>query len=268
MFAHVGAHLPGSTVGAATNGRIRWLETVMRSAATVAECSGGTRLTSIPDVYACLARRLREQDHPGEGQVEGLLNQYEEIDGEVQVLGEGHMFWLVHPSVFWTSPLLCPLCHSEQSAHSSCLGWAGGEPYERVACAATVPPRCLCQHAEVESAQKTARTASFTPLLDTATQPLLLPSLKEWELNEARLEGQVLEKLLRFVEEHDLFRLLNLTADELSLACPTIERLCQQQQERLEDRRAELEDQNLVLLEMQQPLAQQTEPGQEKGGEA
>ncbi len=269
MVVSVAAGLPGSTVVVATNGRIRWSETVMRTAATVAACSGGKWYTSIPEAYACLARQLREQNRPREGQVFDLLSQNEEMYGDVQDVGEGHFLWLVHPSTFWAPPLLCPLCHSEQSAHSACPGLPGGEPCERPVCAASTPLCCLCRQAQAGSAETAPPIASFVPLVDMATLPHLLPDLlviKDRELDEAQLEAQVLDKLQRFVEEHDLFRLLGLTEEELRLAYPVIERLCLQQQERLEGRRAELEEQKQTLLELQQQLARAARSGQEEGG--
>lgn len=271
MIAYIAAGLTGSTVVVATNGRIRWPETVMRTAATIAECSGGKWYTSNPEVYACLARQLQEQDLPGEEQVYDLLKQNEELYGDVQDAGEGHFLWLIHPSTFWSSPLLCSQCHTEQSAHSACPGQPGGEPCGRSACAASAPLCCRCQQSEGASSQNASPAASFVPLVDAATLPKLLPdllSIKDRELGELQLETQILDKLQRFVEEHDIFRLLGLTEEELRLAYPVIERLCLQQQERLEERRAELEEQKQTLLELQQQLAQQAEAGQEEGGQA
>jgi hypothetical protein len=271
MIASVAAGQPGSTVVVATNGRIRWPESVMRTAATVAACSGGKWSTSVADVYASLARQLPEQDRPGEGQVEDLLSQNEERYGDVQDVGEGRVLWLVHPSTFWAPPRLCPLCHSEQSAHGACPGLPGGEPCERPVCAASTPLCCLCRQAEAGGAETAPPITSFVPLIDMAALPHLLPDLlaiKDRELAETQLEAQVLEKLLRFAEEHDLFRLLGLTEEELRLAYPVIERLCLLQQERLDDRRAELEEQKQTLLEMQQQLAHTAAAGQEEGGQA
>ena len=207
MIAHVAAGLTGSTVVVATNGRIRWPETVMRTAATIAECSGGKWYTSIPEAYACLARQLQEQDLPGEGQVYDLLRQNEELYGDVQDAGEGHFLWLVHPSAFWSSPLLCPQCHTERSAHSACPGQPCGEPCRRPACAASAPLCCRCRQSEAASSQNASPAASFVPLVDAAILPKLLPDLlaiKDRELGELQLEAQVLDKLQRFVEEHDL----------------------------------------------------------------
>ena len=268
MILSVYSAQPGSTVVVATNGRIRWPETVLRTAASVATCSGGKWYTSIPDVYACLAWQLQEQALPGEGQVFELLSQNEEMYEDVRDEGSGHFLWHVHPSAFWSPPLLCSLCHTEQSAHSACPGQLEGSPCGRPVCAASAPLCCLGQPAEAESAQRATSTASFVPLVDPTTLPLLLPDLlaiKDRELGELQLEGQVLDKLQRFVEEHDMFQLLVLTEEELHLAYRVIEQLCQQQQERIEDRRAALGEQKQTLLEPQQQLARDTEAGQREG---
>ncbi len=89
MIANVHAALPGRTLVLATNGRIRWPETVLRIAATVAECRGGKWYTPIPAVYACLARQFLFLELPEAGQVEVLLRQNEELYGDVQDAGVG-----------------------------------------------------------------------------------------------------------------------------------------------------------------------------------
>ena len=125
MIANGYPALPAGTVVRATNGRIRWPETVLKTAATVAGCSGGKWYTSIPEIYACLALQLQEQDRPG----------------------EGHVLWLVHPSTFRAPPALCQQCHTELFPHRACPGQPGGEPCGRPVCAIGGNQCCLCQRA-------------------------------------------------------------------------------------------------------------------------
>jgi hypothetical protein len=103
------------------------------------------------------------------------------------------------------------------------------------------------------------RPRAFVPLFNPVALPALIPDLlavKEHEISRLKGEQQVLIKLEQFFWDTDMRKALALTDEEAGLAYLLVERLCNQEEARILDALATLEEQRQRLMEMQERLQQ------------